>query len=146
MLKVVVKTIALLAILFVMLYVGMNNGHLIDFQFPVAGTTDKTPIRRAGDGRLPARGWDGSMDWTGFVPFDAMPHIENPASGQIANANSRPAPADHPVFLGVDWYGDWRLRRIRELLAERPTHDLAGFAAMQNDVVSLLALGEAIRG
>jgi len=99
----------------------------------------RTPIRRAGDGRLPARGWDGSMDWTGFVPFDAMPHIENPASGQIANANSRPAPADHPVFLGADWYGDWRLRRIRELLAERPTHDLAGFAAMQNDVVSLLA-------
>ncbi len=99
----------------------------------------RTPIRRGGDGRLPARGWDGSMDWTGFVPFDAMPHVENPASGQIANANARPAPADHPVFLGVDWYGDWRLRRIRELLAARPTHDLASFAAMQNDVVSLLA-------
>jgi penicillin amidase len=99
----------------------------------------RTPIRRAGDGRLPARGWDGSMDWTGFVPFDAMPHVENPESGQIANANSRPAPPDHPVFLGADWYGDWRLRRIRELLASRPAHDLAGFAAMQNDVVSLLA-------
>ena len=45
MLKAVVKTIALLAILFVMLYVGMNNGHTVDFQFPVAGTTDKSPIR-----------------------------------------------------------------------------------------------------
>ena len=45
MVKAVVKTIALLAILFVMLYVGMNNGHTIDFQFPVAGTTDKSPIR-----------------------------------------------------------------------------------------------------
>ena len=45
MLKVVVKTIALLAILFVMLYVGMNNAHTIDFQFPVAGATGKTPIR-----------------------------------------------------------------------------------------------------
>jgi uncharacterized membrane protein YciS (DUF1049 family) len=44
MLKAVVKTIALLAILFVMLYVGMNNGHTIDFHFPVAGTTDKAPI------------------------------------------------------------------------------------------------------
>ena len=44
MLKAVVKTIALLAILFVMLYVGMNNTHEIDFQFPVAGTTQKTPI------------------------------------------------------------------------------------------------------
>ena len=44
MLKAVVKTIALLAILFVMLYVGMNNTHAIDFHFPVAGTTAKTPI------------------------------------------------------------------------------------------------------
>ena len=47
MFKVVVKTIALLAILFVMLYVGMNNPHTIDFQFPVAGTTAKAPIRAA---------------------------------------------------------------------------------------------------
>jgi uncharacterized membrane protein YciS (DUF1049 family) len=45
MLKAVVKTIALLAILFVMLYVGMNNTQLIDFHFPVAGTTVKEPIR-----------------------------------------------------------------------------------------------------
>ena len=44
MLKAVVKTIVLLAILFVMLYVGMNNGHTIDFKFPVAGATDKSPI------------------------------------------------------------------------------------------------------
>jgi len=45
MLKAVVKTIALLVILFVMLYVGMNNTHRVDFHFPVAGTTDKTPIQ-----------------------------------------------------------------------------------------------------
>ena len=44
MVKAVVKTLALLAILFVMLYVGMNNTHVIDFHFPVAGTTAKTPI------------------------------------------------------------------------------------------------------
>ena len=44
MLKAVVKTIALLAILFVMLYVGMNNTHEIDFHFPVAGVTEKTPV------------------------------------------------------------------------------------------------------
>lgn len=44
MLKAVVKTVALLAILFVMLYVGMNNGHTIKFHFPVAGVTDKSPI------------------------------------------------------------------------------------------------------
>ncbi len=45
MLKAILKTVALLAILFVMLYVGMHNPHPIDFQFPVAGTTAKTPLR-----------------------------------------------------------------------------------------------------
>ena len=44
MLKAVVKTVALLAILFVMLYVGMNNTHEIVFRFPVAGITEKKPI------------------------------------------------------------------------------------------------------
>jgi uncharacterized membrane protein YciS (DUF1049 family) len=44
MLKAVVKTIALIAILFVMLYVGMNNTHEVDFRFPVAGVTEKSPI------------------------------------------------------------------------------------------------------
>jgi penicillin amidase len=99
----------------------------------------RTPIRRSGDGTLPARGWDGSQDWLGFVPFEAMPHVENPAGGVLANANSRPAPADHPVFLGRDWPGDWRLRRIGELLAARPRHSAEDFAAMQADTLSLLA-------
>ncbi|MGG5808156.1 penicillin acylase family protein [Falsiroseomonas sp. CW058] len=99
----------------------------------------RTPVRASGDGSLPARGWDGAGDWTGFVPFDAMPHVEDPAGGVLATANSRPAPADHPVFLGRDWPGDWRLRRIAELVAARPRHDAAGFVAMQADTVSLLA-------
>ena len=47
MIKAVVKTIALLAILFVMLYVGMNNTHEINFYFPIAGTTAKKPIHEA---------------------------------------------------------------------------------------------------
>lgn len=44
MFKAVFKTFVLLVILFVMLYVGMYNGQEIDFNFPIAGTTTKTPI------------------------------------------------------------------------------------------------------
>lgn len=40
----VLKSIGFLALLFVMLYVGMNNAHVIDFYFPIAGTTAKTPV------------------------------------------------------------------------------------------------------
>ncbi len=43
--KAILRTIVFLAMLFVMLYVGMNNTQVIDFHFPVIGTTDKTPIR-----------------------------------------------------------------------------------------------------
>ena len=43
-LKAVVKTVVFLALLFVMLYLGMNNTQQIDFQFPIAGTTAKNPI------------------------------------------------------------------------------------------------------
>src|SRR5262249_33896201 len=45
MFKAVLKTFFLLIIAFVMLYVGMNNTKEIDFNFPVAGTTAKDPIR-----------------------------------------------------------------------------------------------------
>ena len=44
MFKAVLKTFFLLIILFVMLYVGMNNTKEIDFNFPIAGTTAKEPI------------------------------------------------------------------------------------------------------
>lgn len=44
MFKAVLKTFFLLIILFVMLYVGMNNTKEIDFNFPIAGTTAKDPI------------------------------------------------------------------------------------------------------
>ncbi|MCR6654874.1 MAG: hypothetical protein NVV63_03450 [Opitutus sp.] len=42
--KVFLKILVFLVILFVMLYVGMNNPHDISFQFPIAGTTAKNPI------------------------------------------------------------------------------------------------------
>ena len=98
-----------------------------------------TPIRRAGNGTLPVPGADGAHDWIGWVPFEAMPHAANPPGGALANANNRVSPPGHPVFLGRDWFGDWRFRRIGEMLAARPRHDAPGFAAMQRDTVSLLA-------
>ena len=101
--------------------------------------TGRTPVRRAGDGALPAPGADGSHDWTGWVPFDALPHARDPEGGALANANNRVSPPGHPVHLGRDWFGDWRFRRVGEMLAARARHDAEGFAAMQRDTVSLLA-------
>jgi penicillin amidase len=80
------------------------------------GADGRTPIRRAGDGSRPAPGADGSHDWTGWAPFDALPHAQDPPGGALANANNRVSPPGHPVFLGRDWFGDWRFRRVGEML------------------------------
>jgi penicillin G amidase len=68
-----------------------------------------------------------------------MPHVENPGSGVLVNANNRVSPEGHPVHLSREWYGDWRFRRIHERLAAQEVNGPAEFAAIQMDAVSLLA-------
>ncbi|MDE2200821.1 MAG: penicillin acylase family protein [Rhodospirillales bacterium] len=101
--------------------------------------TGRVPIRKSGDGALPAPGADGSHDWTGWASGGMLPHIVAPESGRLANGNERVAPADFPVFLGRDWFADWRARRMRALLDKSPRQTVAGFAAMQVDDVSVFA-------
>jgi penicillin amidase len=100
--------------------------------------TGRVPIRRAGDGAAPVPG-DGSHDWTGWASGEELPHYIAPESGRLVNANERIAPPDFPVFLGRDWFGNWRARRIRALLKASDRHTAADFARMQLDVVSTFA-------
>jgi penicillin amidase len=99
----------------------------------------RVPQRRSGDGALPRPAWDGAAGWDGFLPFGAKPHIENPPSGVIVNANNRVTPPGDPVFLSRDWYGDWRFRRIGAALAAQAQHSPADFAGLQMDRTSLFA-------
>ena len=101
--------------------------------------TGRVPVRAAGDGARPVPGADGRFDWTGWASGAALPHIVAPASGRLVNANERVAPPDFPVFLGRDWFDDWRAQRIRALLGATDRHGLGDFAAMQADVVDLAA-------
>lgn len=45
--KAIFKTVWFLALLFVVLYVGINNTDPINFNFPLAGTTAKNPLRES---------------------------------------------------------------------------------------------------
>ena len=103
-------------------------------------TTGRVPLRRAGDGTVPVDGADGAHDWTGLAGGAALPRVTAPADGQLVNANERVAGPDFPVFLGADWFGDWRARRIRTLLEQSAAHTVQSFAAMQMDATSSFAL------
>lgn len=97
------------------------------------------PIRKAGDGAMPAPGSSGEYDWRGYIPFEELPHSYNPASGRVFNANNRVARPDYPYALGRNWEEPYRARRIESLLDAAPRHDLAAMMRMQGDVISLAA-------
>ena len=99
----------------------------------------RVPIRRTGNGWMPAEGWTGEQDWTGFIPHAGMPRLFNPRSGQIVTANNKIVGPRYPYFISRDWSPPHRAQRIATLLGESDSHDSESFAAIQADTVSLAA-------
>jgi len=103
----------------------------------------RVPIRKAENriqGYMPQPGWDAAYDWAGYVPFDALPRAFNPPSGALATANHKIVADDYPHSLTLEWTEAYRAQRIFELLRARPAHSAAGFRAMQQDVLSPMAV------
>src|ERR1700748_2512825 len=97
------------------------------------------PIRRNGQGWLPAPGWAGRYDWTGFIPFAELPSAVNPPSGHFATANNKIVPDSYPYFISRDWDLPNRVARIEALLAANPVQTAASSAAIQADTLSPMA-------
>lgn len=94
-------------------------------------------------GRIPIRGrmWPGVRDagnpldqWTGYIPFEGMPHRADPASGTVASANQRIVPANYPYPIYGAYSQGHRGVRIDQVFAAHETLDAADTVALQNDV------------
>jgi penicillin amidase len=104
-----------------------------DIGFISAG---RIPVRKAGDGRLPAPGSDGAHDWRGFIPFERLPRTHNPSSGRIVNANNGLVDDSYPYLIAHDWAEPFRAERIVEVLDAKNEHTIADSEALQMDVLS----------
>jgi penicillin amidase len=93
----------------------------------------RVPLRRKGDGFLPAPGWTGEYDWAGTVPFDELPRAFNPPGGIIVNANARVVGADFRHFITHDWAEPYRQRQAHALLRRSDQHSVESMIAMQAD-------------
>ena len=97
------------------------------------------PRRRDGvSGFVPLPGWDPANDWQGFVDVAELPHAFDPEEGFIVTANhdlNHLGRAD-PINLPM---GDYRVRRITELLESQTAMTVADHARIQTDVTSIQA-------
>lgn len=74
----------------------------------------RIPIRKSGDGRWPVPGWTSAYDWTGYIPFSALPNEYNPAQGFIVTANNAVVGPTYPYTLTTDWDYGYRSQRITD--------------------------------
>ena len=100
-------------------------------------------------GRIPIReqwnreyrpGWDPAHQWQGFIPYDALPALSDPAEGYARSANNRTAPEDYPYPLSGTWSSGHRALRIRQMLEEKDQLSREDFARMQTDTLSMRAV------
>ena len=99
----------------------------------------RVPVRKSGIGWLPHAGETGAGDWTGFVPYSALPQVFNPLDGSIINANHRFIDETYPFFISHDWAAGYRNRRLHQLLDGETRLDVDKSGAAQLDAVSLMA-------
>jgi penicillin amidase len=85
---------------------------------------------------VPIDALDPSQIWSGYIPYDALPSVLDPASGIIATANARIVTDDYPYFIANDWADPYRVERINHLLENRSGLTPADMLHIQMDVHS----------
>jgi penicillin G amidase len=79
------------------------------------------------DPRLPALG-NGTEQWTGFVPFQDMPHSINPAQGYLDNWNTKPsAQAYYQQNEGDEYWGTIFRSQLISQMAGASTRITVGY-------------------
>jgi penicillin amidase len=95
------------------------------------------PIRKQGLGTVPSPGSTDDYDWTGYIPFEALPHAYNPSSGIIATANGRIVPDGYPYFITAKWEAPYRAARIYQLLRGANSFRVLDMLRIQADIHTL---------
>ena len=113
-------------------------------------TPGRIPIRAPGHtGLLPVPGWTDEYEWLGYIPYDMLPRIYNPARGYVSTANQALVPLEYYAWLaeelgdefGADahyvisyqWDFGYRGERINYLLEELAPHNADTFGQIHSD-------------
>ena len=101
-------------------------------------TVAHIPVRADNQGVTINEGWTGAGDWTGYVPFEEMPHMFNPPKGYLLSANNRIEPDGYPYYISSSYF-PYRAMRINEYLAAKPKATAADMMELHADTVDIPA-------
>lgn len=65
---------------------------------------------------VPVDALDPNQLWSGFIPYDQLPSVLDPADGIVATANARVTTDTYPYAITNDWVDAYRAERINHLL------------------------------
>lgn len=123
-----------------------NIGYQMPGRIPIRGQNHT--------GQLPAPGWTDEYEWKGYVPYDLLPRLYNPARNYIVAANQEVAPPDYFAMLNKKlgpnvnahfgskfnkWVYGYRSQRIGELVKQFAPNTVATYQTMQGDSKSIPA-------
>ena len=94
------------------------------------------PRRKAYRGDVPVDGSSGIFEWDGYIPFEELPSVYNPASGLIVTANQNPFPRDYPYPVNGNFAPPYRARQIRALLSAKEGWKAPDMLRVQGDIYS----------
>ena len=82
------------------------------------------------------RGWTPEDAWTGTIPFESLPHLENPDKGYVAHANNKMHTDTYPYYIATFWESPSRIMRIEQELEFSDALSAEDMQALQYDVYS----------
>ncbi len=115
-------------------------------------TTGRVPIRTQKEGLVPYVVHDGQDNWTGWIPWEDMPHAVNPDRGWVGTCNHMTVGRDYPYYY-TSWASpSYRYRRLSELMDKPGEKSVYDHWKFQRDAVNLMAkevapvMGRALTG
>jgi penicillin G amidase len=95
------------------------------------------PLRRAGDGSRPYAAASPDGDWLGYVPYEELPAVVDPAEGVIVTANNRLVGSRYPHRVARGGIGPWRAAALREVLLAREGWTADDMVRVQGERLSI---------
>jgi penicillin amidase len=101
--------------------------------------TGKLPVRTQGESLVPYVVKDPNDNWTGWIPWENMPHTVNPGRGWVGTCNHLTVNHDYPYHYTTSIATSYRYRRLIELMDTPGKKSVDDHWKFQRDAVNLMA-------